>query len=102
MRHTDMRLSPALREAIFRASRSGSDDTQENTPSLCMGSVRRDLGPDGNDQPARISSSVATLELLDPVAANPLGTPGAEIDSQALCGHDGARGCPRFSQSCSQ
>ena len=35
MRHTDMRPSPALREALYRTSRSGSNDTQETTPSVC-------------------------------------------------------------------
>ena len=68
MRHTDMLQSPA-RQAIYRGTRSGDNALAEATPNESMGSVRRDLGTDGHELPARIQSSVAMNELhLDPIA----------------------------------
>ena len=84
MRHTDMQRSPALREAIYRGTRSGVNTQVTSTPSESMGSVRRDLGPDGDEQPARDQSGVAMQELLDPAAPTAEGTRSAEIESRGV------------------
>ena len=80
MRHTDMLQSPS-RQAIYRGTRSGDNAVAEANPNQSMGSVRRVLGTDGHELPARFQSSVAMNELLDPLAATTEGTARAANES---------------------
>ena len=82
MRHTNMQQSPALRDAIYRGTRSGVNTQAATTPSESMGSVRRDLGPDGVEQPARDQSWVA-MQASGSFAPTTEGTRSAERRAEA-------------------